>query len=674
MSENNAPKKDTDTENKPAKTESNQLFRWGYYLGPVWIILIVCVIVSVAFFIQSDSRRTFVVPYMDFVKLVEQGSPEKNPKAAQIYSEKKGDNQIKYKVSHLSELKIGEGKISGKGNFIRISENGKPVKGELYKNRSFTTNRQGFSDDGNYLFTLLKSKGFDNVDGETVPSGFIKSLPSLIFTLILIGGGIYLIRNLTKAGGAFAFGQSRGRFYKPDEIDVSFKDIAGVDEAVEEVQEIVEFLKTPEKYKKIGGRIPKGVLLVGPPGTGKTLLAKAIAGEAGVPFVSISGSDFVEMFVGVGAARVRDMFAQAADSAPCIIFIDELDALGKTRSGNVSGGQDEREQTLNALLVEMDGFPDNNGVIVLGATNRPETLDPALLRPGRFDRHVLVDRPDLLGRIDILKIYAKKVKIDPAVELKEIAAMTSGFAGADLSNLINEAALLAARGGKDSVTMAELNEGIERVTAGLQKKQRIMHPDEKKRVAYHESAHALVAHTIPHTDAVHKVSIVPRGLAALGYTLQRPDEDRYLVTQSQLESRIMVFLAGTIAEQLEFNDISTGAQNDLQRATDLARSMVMDYGMSRLGRISLRSLDKGMLGEDAKTNTCCSEQTAAKIDAEVQFIMETAFTETQKILQQNLFKLQALVECLLIKEVIDAEELGRILDDPEPAPTPAPAD
>ena len=654
MSENN----DSDKKNN---LPENKNTTWPYYLIPVWLILIVGGIIAAALFIQSDSHRTFVVPYMDFVKLVEQGAPAKNPKAQQIYMEKRGEKTLKYRISNLAELKIGNEKISGKADFIKISENGKSVKGEKYKNRAFISNRQGFADDGNYLFSLLKNKGFEHVDGETAPNGLVRSLPSLIFTIALIALGIYIIRNMTK-GGAFAFGQSRGRFYKPDEIDITFKDVAGIDEAVEEVQEIVEFLKTPEKYKKIGGRIPKGVLLVGPPGTGKTLLAKAIAGEAGVPFVSISGSDFVEMFVGVGAARVRDMFAQATDNAPCIVFIDELDALGKTRSGNVSGGQDEREQTLNALLVEMDGFPDNNGVIILGATNRPETLDPALMRPGRFDRHVLVDRPDLLGREAILKIYAQKVKLDPTIDLKEIASMTSGFAGADLSNLINEAALLAARAEKEAVTMDELNEGIERVTAGLQKKQRIMHPDEKKRVAYHESAHALVAHFLPNTDAVHKVSIIPRGLAALGYTLQRPDEDRYLVTQSQLESRIMVFLAGTIAEQMIFNDISTGAQNDLQRATELAQSMVMDYGMSSLGRISLRSRETVLMGDDPKTATICSEQTAAKIDAEVHSIMETAFNEAKKLLETNRFKLEALAEYLLINEIVDSEELAKILD------------
>ncbi|HOM19165.1 MAG TPA: ATP-dependent zinc metalloprotease FtsH, partial [Thermoguttaceae bacterium] len=380
------------------------------------------------------------------------------------------------------------------------------------------------------------------------------------------------------AGSAMAFGRSRGKFIAQEEVGVTFDDVAGLDEAVEELREVVEFLKTPEKFRVLGGRIPKGVLLVGPPGTGKTLLAKAIAGEARAPFFSLSGSDFVEMFVGVGAARVRDMFQQAKSQAPCIVFIDELDALGKTRGASVVGGHDEREQTLNALLVEMDGFTSNSGVIVLAATNRPETLDPALLRPGRFDRHVLVDRPDIRGREAILRVHLKNIRLDPSVDVKELAGLTPGFVGADLASLVNEAALLAARRGKQTVTMQELTEAIERVTTGLEKRQRVMHEEEKQRVAYHESAHALAACSLPGADPVHKVSIIPRGLAALGYTMQRPEGDRYLVTQSELESRIQVLLAGIAAEEMIFQDISTGAQNDLERATEIARSMVMEFG------------------------------------------------------------------------------------------------
>ncbi len=365
------------------------------------------------------------------------------------------------------------------------------------------------------------------------------------------------VRRISGISSPMSFGRSRGRLYAQEDIGITFDDIAGVDEAVEEVREIVDFLRYPDKYQRLGGRIPKGVLLVGPPGTGKTLLAKAIAGEAGVPFFSLSGSDFVEMFVGVGAARVRDMFQQAQAKSPCIIFIDELDALGKSRSGSMVGVHDEREQTLNALLVEMDGFDPNNGIIVIAATNRPETLDPALLRAGRFDRNVLVDRPDKSGREEILKVHVKNVKLGPQVNLKEIASITSGFCGADLANLVNEAALLAARNGKNVVGQEEFDEGVERVTAGLEKKRRVMDEDEKLRVAYHEAAHALVAYSLPNTDTVHKVSIIPRGLAALGYTLQRPEGDRYLMTQPELESQMQVLLAGTLAEEIVLKDIST---------------------------------------------------------------------------------------------------------------------
>ncbi len=441
--------------------------------------------------------------------------------------------------------------------------------------------------------------------------------------------------------------------------------MAGIDEAVEEVREIVDFLKHPDKYQRLGGRIPKGVLLVGPPGTGKTLLAKAIAGEAGVPFFSLSGSDFVEMFVGVGAARVRDMFQQATAKAPCIIFIDELDALGKSRAGNVPGSHDEREQTLNALLVEMDGFDANAGVIVMAATNRPETLDPALLRPGRFDRNVLVDRPDKQGREEILKVHVKSVKLGPNVELKQIASITPGFVGADLANLVNEAALLAARKGKNFVGQEEFNDGVERVTAGLEKKKRIMNEDEKRRVAYHEAGHALVACSLPDTDPVHKVSIIPRGIAALGYTMQRPEGDRYLMTQTELEANMQVLLAGTLTEELVFRDISTGAQNDLERVTAIARSMVMEYGMSRLGRVNYRESNRSPFlmggGGDPFTRDY-SENTAREIDQEVKRIIEESVQKTRLILSERRAALEAVTQRLIEIEVIDADELQRIIE------------
>jgi cell division protease FtsH len=445
---------------------------------------------------------------------------------------------------------------------------------------------------------------------------------------------------------------------------------------VEEVREVVEFLRLPEKYQRLGGRIPKGVLLVGPPGTGKTLLAKAIAGEAGVPFFSLSGSDFVEMFVGVGAARVRDMFQQAEAKAPCIIFIDELDALGKSRGTGMVGGHDEREQTLNALLVEMDGFGSNSGVIVMAATNRPETLDPALLRPGRFDRHVLVDRPDIKGREDILKVHVKNVKLDPAIDLKEVAAITPGFVGADLANLVNEAALLAARGEKAAVGMKEFNEGVERVTAGLEKKQRVMNDEEKLRVAYHESGHALVAYSLPNTDPVHKVSIIPRGLAALGYTMQRPEGDRFLMTQSELESRIQVLLAGTIAEEMMYSDISTGAQNDLERATEIARSMVMEYGMSRMGRVNYRESNRSAFlatgGGGDERNRSCSEHTMREIDQEVHRILDEGLERVRHILEVRRAALVGLTKRLIEVESIDAEELQRIIEESCPGPLVVP--
>ena len=431
----------------------------------------------------------------------------------------------------------------------------------------------------------------------------------------------------------------------------------------------------PEKYQKLGGRIPRGVLLVGPPGTGKTLLAKAIAGEAGVPFFSLSGSDFVEMFVGVGAARVRDMFQQAETKAPCIIFIDELDALGKTRGGSVVGGHDEREQTLNALLVEMDGFASNSGVIVMAATNRPETLDQALMRPGRFDRHVLVDRPDVRGREAILKVHVKNVKLDPSVDLKHVASISPGFVGADLANLVNEAALLAAREEKSSVGMEEFNEGVERVTAGLEKKQRVMNAEEKQRVAYHESGHALVAYSLPNTDPVHKVSIIPRGLAALGYTMQRPDSDRYLMTKSELESQLQILLAGTIAEEIVYKDISTGAQNDLERATDIARAMVTQYGMSKLGRVNYKEdrTNPFLAGSGAESiGRAYSEHTAREIDQEVNQIIDKAIERVREILDVRYDALVALTNRLIDIESVDHNELKQIVDENSPGPMVVP--
>ncbi|HEU4340823.1 MAG TPA: ATP-dependent zinc metalloprotease FtsH [Candidatus Binatia bacterium] len=465
------------------------------------------------------------------------------------------------------------------------------------------------------------------------------------------------------SGGLMQIGKSKAKVYIEKKTGVTFADVAGIDEAEEEVAEVVGFLKDPDKYQRLGGRIPKGVLIVGPPGTGKTLLARAVAGEAGVPFFSLSGSDFVEMFVGVGAARVRDLFMQAVKHAPSIIFIDELDAIGKTRGVNMLTSNDEREQTLNQLLAEMDGFDPNQGVIIMAATNRPEILDAALLRPGRFDRQILVDRPDIKGRTKILQLHAKKVKLSPDLDLAIVAAKTPGFVGADLANIVNEAALLAARQDKESIQMAEFDEAIERVVAGLQKKSHVINPKEKKIVAYHESGHALVAELVPGADPVSKISIIPRGVAALGYTSQLPTEDRYLLTRSELLARICVLLGGRVAEEIIFGDISTGAQNDLQRATEIARTMITQFGMSE--KLGLTSL------EGARTATFLmvpthspkeySEETARLIDEEVKQILTEAHTRARDLLISRRAALEELAKLLLEKEVVDRPALQAIL-------------
>jgi len=475
----------------------------------------------------------------------------------------------------------------------------------------------------------------------------------------------YSMKRMGPGMGVMSFGKSKAKMFAESETKVSFADVAGIDEAKEELQEIVEFLTNPGKFQKLGGRIPKGVLLVGPPGTGKTLLAKAVAGEAKVPFFSISGSEFVEMFVGVGAARVRDLFSQAAKQAPCIIFIDELDALGKARGMNVMGGHDEREQTLNQLLVEMDGFDTNKGVIIMSATNRPEILDPALLRPGRFDRQVLVDRPDINGREAILKIHAKNVLLGPEVDLRKIAGRTPGFVGADLANLVNESALLAARKNKEAVEAAEFDEAIDRVVGGLEKKNRVMNAREKEIVTFHESGHAIVAESVEHADPVHKISIIPRGIAALGYTQQQPIEDRYLMTRPELLDRLAVLLGGRVAEELVFDEISTGAQNDLQRATDIARSMVTEYGMSdRLGLVTYERARQPMFApEGFASSKTYSEEKAAQIDEEIARFVDEAHQRVRKILSERRIVLDKLAQLLSEKESVQGEELRKMLAD-----------
>jgi cell division protease FtsH len=667
-SRKNAPRKAGDKKNTPPGNNT------------VWYLLALGVLILLGVSIWKTGDE-LDIPYSDLVRLIEQ-SDDRVP-AAQRYVDVTvgtGPNQRVERYSDLSNVRIHNYQVTGTvtrrvheqpspsapGGLDRPALNEEPGGEETEV--PFTTDRQP---DETLIAKTLTENGvpFDYAKG---PSPLSTYLPMLLLTGLFVVVFLFLMRRMGGAGSPMAFGRSRGKLFAQEDIEITFDDVAGVEEAVEEVREIVEFLRTPEKYQTLGGRIPKGVLLVGPPGTGKTLLGKAIAGEAGVPFFSLSGSDFVEMFVGVGAARVRDMFQQAEAKAPCIVFIDELDALGKTRGSSAVGGHDEREQTLNALLVEMDGFDSNSGIIVLGATNRPETLDPALLRPGRFDRHVLVDRPDVGGRKEILEVHLRNVKVSSAVDVQQIAAITSGFVGADLANLVNEAALLAAREGKKSVGMHEFNEGVERVTAGLEKKQRLMHEEEKQRVAYHESGHALVAYCLPNTDPVHKVSIIPRGLAALGYTMQRPQQDRYLMAQSELESRVQVLLGGTIAEEIIFEDVSTGAQNDLERASEIARGMVMDYGMSRLGRVTYRESNRSPFlakgGNAGASMQGHSEQTAREIDEEVKRIIDESIEKVRHILTSQRAALVAMSERLLEQEVIDADELREIMEKHSPSP------
>jgi cell division protease FtsH len=485
-------------------------------------------------------------------------------------------------------------------------------------------------------------------------------VPVVIFFLLWS----YLITKVGGGAGMMQIGKSKAKVFIEQKTGVTFADVEGIDEAKEELVEVVEFLKTPGKYQRLGGRIPKGVLLLGPPGTGKTLLARAVAGEAGVPFFSLSGSDFVEMFVGVGAARVRDLFEQAVKHAPSIIFIDELDAIGKARGMNILSSHDEREQTLNQLLAEMDGFDPNQGVIIMAATNRPEILDPALLRPGRFDRQVLVDRPDLKGREKILRLHAKKVTLSPTVDLGVVAAKTPGFVGADLANIVNEAALLAARQGKDAVEMADFDEAIARVVAGLQKKSHVMRPKEKQTVAYHESGHAIVAELVPGADPVTKISIIPRGIAALGYTQQLPTEDRYLMTRSELVARIHVLLGGRVAEEIIFGDVSTGAQNDLQKATEIARTMVTQFGMSeKIGLVTLEGQRTPLfLPVPTQVPKEYSEQTAHLIDSEVKMILSETHAKVTALLAARRQALEDLAKLLLEKEIIERPQLQAILN------------
>ncbi|NTV59419.1 MAG: ATP-dependent zinc metalloprotease FtsH, partial [Deltaproteobacteria bacterium] len=484
-------------------------------------------------------------------------------------------------------------------------------------------------------------------------------IPIFIFVAIWY----FLLKRMgTAGGGLMAVGKSKAKVYVEGETKVTFEDVAGVEEAEEELKEVIEFLKNPQKFQTLGGKIPKGILLVGPPGTGKTLLAKAVAGEAKVPFLSLSGSDFVEMFVGVGAARVRDLFNQAENLAPCIIFIDEIDALGRARGVSPISGVDEKEQTLTQLLSEMDGFDTRKGVIIMAATNRPEILDPALLRPGRFDRQVLVDRADIKGREEIFHVHAKKVKLSPQVDLKVLASMTPGMAGADIANIINEAALLAARKGKEAIEMRDFEEAIERSIAGLEKKSRVINKKERERVAYHECGHAIVASILPHADPVRRISIIPRGIAALGYTIQLPTEERYLLTKSELLDRMAVMLGGKAAEEIIFGEPSTGARNDLEKATEMAISMVRSFGMSE--KLGLASYDKGrslFLESPWSRPKDYSEDTARKIDAEVSTMLTEAYEKAKSVLNERTGKLKEIASILLQKEGLDGDELKQLL-------------
>jgi cell division protease FtsH len=559
--------------------------------------------------------------------------------------------------SDLRSGKVAEVEVGARGIRGRLKAKSGEKQGEL-----FETVRIDDSD----LMKELEKQGVKStgvVEGGGI-TGLLFSWVLPIVAMIALWGFIMRRMSQTAQGGVLSFGKSRTKIVGEKEVKVRFADVAGADEAKAELEEVVTFLREPERYVRIGARIPKGVLLVGAPGTGKTLLARAVAGEAQVPFFIMSGSDFVEMFVGVGAARVRDLFEQAQAKAPCIIFIDELDALGKARGmGGVVGGHDEREQTLNQLLVQMDGFDPNIGVVIMGATNRPEILDPALLRPGRFDRTVLIDRPDVNGREAILRIHAARVKLDESVDLRQVAVRTPGFVGADLANLINEAALLAVRRGKEKVSRSELEEAIDRVVAGLEKRGRLISDKERRVVAYHEVGHAVVGEVLPHAEKTLKVSIIPRGMAALGITWQRPTEDRYLLTRAELLDRIAALLGGRAAESVFVGDITTGAQNDLARASDIARAMVRQYGMSEaLGPVAYDPERRTLLPVQDYMPSCQhGDEVADRIDTEVRRVLDEALARASKVLEDHRDVVEEVVAQLLVKEVIEGDELRDLL-------------
>ena len=607
---------------------------------PTWgILLIIVGVITIFNFLLMNNSKDDSIPFSEFKNLISDGT---------IKKVELGETYFLGYTEDSSSAPMENGIVTS-----LITSN----RGTVYKTVGLLTE--------NFL-SFLDSTGVTYYATVTKPNyllSFVLNwiIPIAFFMLIWrflfkkMGGGI--------GGSIFSAGQSRASAVEEGKVSTRFTDVAGVDEAKEELVEVVDFLKSPKKYTDIGGKIPKGVLLVGPPGTGKTLLARAVAGEAGVPFFKISGSDFVEMFVGVGASRVRDLFKQAREKAPCIVFIDELDAIGKSRVNSISGGNDEREQTLNQLLVEMDGFDNEKGLIMLAATNRPDVLDPALLRPGRFDRQVVVDRPDVKGREAILKIHAKNVKMGSDVDLAAIAKTTSGFAGADLANIVNEAALLAVRAGRKLVSMEDFDEAVEKSIAGLQKKSRVIKEDERKIVAYHETGHALIAAFTDGADKVHKISIVPRGVAALGYTLQMPEEDRYLRTKKELLGEVDVLLGGRAAEQVVFGEVSTGAGNDLQRATDLVRRMITDYGMSdKFFNVVLSSRGAGYGAAEPTLVREYSEETQNYVDTEILKMITERYEYVVKVLTEKKVLMEYIAQRLLEKEIMEQKEFEEIVN------------
>jgi cell division protease FtsH len=583
-------------------------------------------------------------------------------------------------------VKTGRGtppKSMTMSEFVQLIQDGKVKEADITGNTDVTGTylNNGISTQyhtviaGNYskIYDLLNEKGVKYTVEKETTSGWIGTVLSFVPILILLGLWIFMMRQMQSGGNkALSFGKSRARLHSSQQKKVTFKDVAGVDEAKEELQEIIEFLREPQKFQKLGGRIPKGVLLIGPPGTGKTLLARAIAGEANVPFFSISGSDFVEMFVGVGASRVRDLFEQGKKNAPCIIFIDEIDAVGRHRGAGLGGGHDEREQTLNQLLVEMDGFESNEGVILVAATNRPDVLDPALLRPGRFDRRVVVDRPDVRGRESILKVHTKKSPLADDVDLSVIARGTPGFAGADLANLVNEAALVAARNNRKVVTQWDFELAKDKVLMGVERKSMIISDKEKKMTAYHEAGHAIVAAVIEHSDPLHKVTIIPRGMA-LGLTMQLPLDDKLSHDKKYLEARLAILMAGRIAEEIFLDQMTTGAGNDIERATEMAHKMVCEWGMSELGPLSFGKKDEQIfLGREINQHRDYSEETAIKIDQQVRKLVEDGYDRAKRIISDRSDALVRIAEALLEREVLDGAEVMALIDGrtlPKLAPT-----